>query len=269
MFCLSQQQAHMARAFKLAAKMPVEGGLGQMLLADLWDELALRLSVIKRSFAKVVVVSPNGQLPPSLVFEHVTHIMPHWHTDAHWPFAPQSLDLVISVGVGHWLQDWPGWLAQVQHSLKPDGLLVGCLAGGETLWQLRQVLQHTELELCGGASPRISPMVDLPTLAALMQRTHFALPVVDSLKTELSYKAFSTLVADLRAMGQTAAFDKPRPSLPRQFWPMVATNYAAQFGPKLPVTFEWLWFLGWAPSANQPQAKPRGSARVSLVDILK
>jgi SAM-dependent methyltransferase len=266
MFSLATHHTHMQRA----ETMGFEGSLGQLLLADIWREALLRLSVVKRQFEQVVVVAPLANWPDILTtYPHAQMFVPHQHPDAHWPFETHSLDLVISVGCGHWLQNWPLWLAQVQHSLKPDGLLLGCLAGGETLWQLRQVLQQTELELCGGISPRISPMIDLPTLAALMQQAQFALPVVDNLPTALTYKKLSTLVADLRAMGQTAAFDKPRPSLPRQFWPQVAQHYITQFGQPLPVTLDWLWFLGWAPAASQPQALRRGSGKISLVDVFK
>ncbi|HCF16790.1 MAG TPA: SAM-dependent methyltransferase, partial [Rhodospirillum rubrum] len=53
------------------------------------------------------------------------------------PIRPQSLDLVLSNLSLHWVNDLPGALIQIRRALKPDGLFLGCLLGGETLGELR------------------------------------------------------------------------------------------------------------------------------------
>ena len=57
----------------------------------------------------------------------------------------------------HWVNDLPGALIQIGRILKPDGLLLGAMLGGATLWQLRQALAAAESEVEGGLSPRVSP----------------------------------------------------------------------------------------------------------------
>jgi len=48
------------------------------------------------------------------------------------PFADASLDLVLSSFSLHWVNDLPGALVQVRRALKPDGLFLAAMAGGET-----------------------------------------------------------------------------------------------------------------------------------------
>jgi SAM-dependent methyltransferase len=74
------------------------------------------------------------------------------------PFAARAFDLVLSNLALHWASDLPGALMQLRWALKPDGLLLASLLGGETLVELRQALTEAELEEEGGASPRVSPL---------------------------------------------------------------------------------------------------------------
>jgi SAM-dependent methyltransferase len=108
-------------------------------------------------------------------------------SEAALPFAPQSLDLAVSLLSLHWTNDLVGALVQIRQALKPDGLFLGALLGGETLTQLRQALLQAEDEVSGGAGPRISPFADGFDGAALLQRAGFALPVSDVDRVTVRY----------------------------------------------------------------------------------
>ena len=95
------------------------------------------------------------------------------------PFKDASLDLVVNVGTLHAVNDVPGALAQVRRTLRPDGLFLGALFGGETLHELRSAWLAAEAEIEGGASPRVAPFAELSDAAGLLQRAGFALPVAD------------------------------------------------------------------------------------------
>jgi NADH dehydrogenase [ubiquinone] 1 alpha subcomplex assembly factor 5 len=99
--------------------------------------------------------------------------------DEALPFAPRSLDLVTSVLGLQWVNDLPGTLVQIRRALKPDGLFIAALIGGDSLTELRQSLLAAEAEMTGGAHARVSPFADLRDMGALLQRSGFALPVVD------------------------------------------------------------------------------------------
>ena len=53
--------------------------------------------------------------------------------DEEWlPLRAASLDLVVSALSLHWVNDLPGALVQIAQALRPDGLLLAAMLGGET-----------------------------------------------------------------------------------------------------------------------------------------
>jgi SAM-dependent methyltransferase len=188
------------------------------------------------------------------------------------PFAERSFDLVVSALALHWVNDLPGTLIQIRRALRPDGLLLATLAGGNTLTELRQCLAAAEAELEGGASPRVAPFVDVRALGSLLQRTGFALPVVDVDRLTVRYADLSGLFRDLRSMGATNALaERRRTPLRRATIARTAAIYAEQFADadgRLRVTFDLLSISAWAPSESQPRPLRPGSARTRLADAL-
>ena len=188
------------------------------------------------------------------------------------PFRDASFDLIVSNLVLHWAGDLPGALVQLRRALKPDGLLLAALLGGQTLVELRTVLFEAELAEEGGVSPRVSPAIALDAAAALLQRAGFALPVADSETITVSYPDLLGLLRDLRGMGETNALAARRRLLRRETLAHAAALYAERFGDaegRIPATFEILFLCGWAPHPAQPQPLPRGSATARLADALK
>jgi SAM-dependent methyltransferase len=188
------------------------------------------------------------------------------------PFAPASFDLILSVLSLHWVNDLPGTLAQIARCLKPDGLFLAALLGGETLTELRQAFIAAELEEEGGASPRVSPFVELRDAGGLLQRAGLALPVVDSDTITVTYGDALELMAELRGMGESNAVVDRRHALTRRATLFRAAElyrelYADGDG-RLPATFQVLTLTAWAPHDSQQKALAPGSARARLAEAL-
>jgi SAM-dependent methyltransferase len=188
------------------------------------------------------------------------------------PFAPASLDLVVSALSLHMLNDIPGSLAQIRRALKPDGLFLAAAMGGQTLHELRACLMEAESEMENGASPRVSPMADVRDYGALLQRAGFALPVADADPVRVTYGSIFALIADLRGMGATNVLhERARKPLGRRVWLRAAEIYAMRFPAgegRIAASFEIIYLSGWAPHASQQKPLPPGSARIRLADAL-
>ena len=188
------------------------------------------------------------------------------------PFAPESLDLVVSLLSLHWTNDLVGALVQIRRALKPDGLFIGALLGGATLTELRQSLIAAEAEIRGGAGLRVSPFADGLDAAGLLQRAGFALPVADIDRVTVRYEHPLKLLADLRAMGETnALIDRARTPLTRAVLARTFEIYAERFAlpdGRVPATFEIVTVTGWAPHESQQKPLKPGSAKARLADAL-
>jgi len=188
------------------------------------------------------------------------------------PFADGSLDLVVSALALQFVNDLPGALIQIRRALKPDGLLLAALIGGDSLTELRSAFAAAESEVEGGVSPRVAPFADIRELGGLLQRAGFALPVVDSERIAVRYDSALALMRDLRLMGATNILhERLRTPLKRGTLERVKEIYAERFADadgRVRATFEIIWLSGWAPHESQQKPLKPGSAAQRLADAL-
>ena len=167
------------------------------------------------------------------------------------PFAPDSFDLVTSVLSLHAVNDLPGSLIQLRRALRPGGLFMGAMFGGETLKELRAAFSAGESQITAGASLRVAPLADLRDLGALLQRAGFVRPVTDTERTVVRYCDFTSLVADLRALGETNALaQRSRKVLRRDVLDAALGGYAAAHAEpdgRIRATFDIIYLTGMAP----------------------
>ncbi len=188
------------------------------------------------------------------------------------PFRDSSLDLVVSGLALHFANDLPGVLTQIRRALKPDGLFLAALLGGDTLTELRQAFAEAETEIEGGVSPHVAPFADLRQLGALLQRAGFALPVTDVERVTVRYSSAFDLMHDLRRMGAANTLvARRREPLRRMTLMQMADIYARRFADadgRIRTTFDIAWLSGWSPHPNQQQPLRPGSAKARLADAL-
>ncbi|KAK9899973.1 S-adenosyl-L-methionine-dependent methyltransferase [Cystobasidium minutum MCA 4210] len=184
---------------------------------------------------------------------------------------PDSQDVIMSNLALHWVNDLPGTLIQIRHTLKEDGAFIGALLGGDTLFELRTALQLAELEREGGISPRVSPMTDSRSMSSLLSRAGFNLPAVDVDEITINYPSIFELIDDLRFMGESNAVGMRRTHLKRDTLLAADAIYRALHGNEdgtIPATFQIIFAIGWKPAASQPKPLKRGSAKTSLKEAL-
>lgn len=204
------------------------------------------------------------------------------------PFEENSLDCVICCGTLHWTNDLPGALVQIQRALKPDGVFIGAICGGDTLFELRTSLQLAEQEREGGISPRVSPMAgtslswrlhivlltrltDSRDMVSLLSRAGFNIPTVDTDEIEVGYPGLYELMKDLQDMGESNAVIHRRPILKRDTLLAAGAIYSLLHGNEdgsVPATFSVIYLVGWKPDPSQRKPLKRGQSSHSMKDVL-
>jgi len=246
------------------------------LLDRVTEDMEERLHAVLRNFADAADIWSPGEVlrPPSRDrFRSVTRIRLQDAGRETLPLQPQSLDLAVSALAFQFVNDLPGVLAQIRRALRPDGLLLAAMIGGDTLTELRQSFAAAEAECEGGVSPRVAPFADLRDVGALLQRAGFALPVTDVDRVVVRYASAFALMADLRRMGATNVLvERRRTPTRRATLLRMAQIYGERFADadgRIRATFDVIWLSGWAPHESQQQPLKPGSAKASLAEAVK
>jgi SAM-dependent methyltransferase len=263
-------------------------GPATFLIERVAEDLADRLATVLREFPLAVdlgtptdafrrVLAASGKTDIVVALDHVVDATsPPWlqvvADEEALPLRAAGIDLVVSGLSLQFVNDLPGTLIQVRRALRPDGLFVAALLGGQTLAELRHSLAEAEAEVEGGVSPRVAPFVDVRELGGLLQRAGFALPVSDVDRVTVRYDSMFALMQDVRRMGGgNAMVERRRRPLRRATLQRAADIYAARFADadrRLRATFEIVWLSGWAPHESQQQPLKPGSAQMRLADAL-
>lgn len=272
-----------ARRSRAAGAEPLEA-----LSARLAEDFSERLGVVKRSFDRILDMASPGEalreaivargLPRPIALEPapmLAGVRPAPVVVARpdaLPFAASSLDLIVCSLVLQTIDDLPGTLIQARRALKPDGLFLAALLGGDSFSELRQAFAVAESEIEGGLSPRVAPFADARDLGGLLQRAGFALPVVDSDRLTIRYADAFALMRDLRAAGAANPLQDCRKTFTKRATLLrMAEVYAERFADadgRVRATIEIVWLSGWAPHESQQKPLRPGSAKARLADAL-
>ena len=245
------------------------------LLDRVTEDFDDRLQAVTREFAEAADIwTPGGlqQRLPSDRFKTITYLDLESGSET-LPLPPESIDLAVSALAFQFVNDLPGVLMQIRRALRPDGLLLAAMLGGDTLMELRQSFAAAEAECEGGVSPRVAPFADLRDVGSLLQRAGLALPVTDVDRLVVRYDSPFALMADLRRMGATnILLERRRTPTPRTTMLRMAQIYTERFADpdgRIRATFDVIWLSGWAPHESQPKPLRPGSATASLEEAMK
>lgn len=146
------------------------------------------------------------------------------------PFAPNSFDLILSCGHLHMTNDLPGTLKQFHTSLKKNGVFIGSLFGGETLFELKESFYKAEMNISQRIFPHIMPMVEVKQLGDLVKRAGFELPISTEERFEVTYSHPLNLLIDLKKMGESNTLEqRSRQFLSKKIFNDMCYNYINDF----------------------------------------
>ncbi|KAI7827910.1 S-adenosyl-L-methionine-dependent methyltransferase [Kickxella alabastrina] len=185
-------------------------------------------------------------------------------------FEPESLDAVVSSLAMHWVNDLPGMMIQVRKALVPDGVFIGAMFGGDSLFELRTSLQLADVERDGGIAARVSPLTDTRDVGNLLSRAGLTLSTVDVDNIVVNYPSMLHLISDINAMGEGNAVVQRLPFIKRDTLLAASAIYKEMHGNEdgsIPATFQVIYMIGWKPDPSQPKPLPRGSGETSLGEL--
>lgn len=104
-------------------------------------------------------------------------------------FSPEQFDLIVSVLALHAVNDLPGVLAQARRALKPDGLFMAALFGGNTLLELEILSRQPRSKPRAASAPewRRSPMCVIWAACCSAQVSHCRWPMSNAPSCDMAH----------------------------------------------------------------------------------
>lgn len=233
---------------------------------------AEKLMDVNRDFGRVALIGfplfgevLKNMLPPEKLGDKIDEF-------SDWPDAlGQEYDLILSGLVLQSRNDIPQLMIHARQALRPDGLFLSVLLGGESLLGLRRACFAADQARFGGILPRIAPMIDLQQAGGLLSMAGLAQPVVDRDRIKTNYRSLKTLVDDLRDIGETNALMTTKHKyFGNGFLRYLETQYTEKTEDgKFKSDFELIWMTGWAPHESQQKPLKPGSAKMGLNEALR
>lgn len=240
-------------------------GTEMFLYERAFDDCLDRLTMVQRPFQSALLIGcPDAEWPerlgkfadrveviePGALFAAAVGADPIVE-DAWSPSEPHH-DLCLAIGTLDTVNDLPRMLLAIRAALCADALLIGAMAGGETLPRLRAAMRAAD-EVVGVAAPHVHPRIEAASLAGLLSAASFLNPVVDVDRVRVSYESLDRLVTDLRSMGVTNVLkSRSRQPLGKAALSAARKAFAEQgSGQRAVETFEILHFAAW--TASDPQ----------------
>jgi hypothetical protein len=249
------------------------------------EEMHERLAAVQRRFEKALIIGPDASLLPAGSESGIGTIAFQRHpalalAPGMMVFAPDhpalpgtGYDLVVSLLELQIVDDVAAYLRTIRLAMRPDGLFMAALPGGDTLKELRQAWLEAETALFDGAQPRTAPMIEIRDAGALLHHAGFALPVCDTDTHKVRYPDAMALVRELHAMGASNPLVGSGGGLVSRRL-LAAANAAYQrlagnADGRVSATLDIVWMSGWVPDTSQQKPLRPGSARTRLSDVLK
>ncbi len=245
----------------------------------IWDHIAAefcaRLAAITRQFDNILITGPMTQYADKFILAgdnaiskdaHI--IIEPYQNEDDLQYDAAQFDAIITGGTLDSVNDLPGALIQMRRFLKPDGLLLGSIFGSGALSVLKSIMMFADGD---AVRAHIHPQIDIRTMADLLVRAGFSLPVADRDSLIIRYTNLFDMVGDIRDLGLGNSLFAYTPAYNRAslYRALEKWNDLQEEDGKVSEHCELIHFNGWAPSPDQPKPAKRGSATMSLADALK
>ena len=212
------------------------------------NDLKERLVEIGDEFLETLVVGPFAKHWAHNISQKKTSTI---DDNEFLKIIPSSKDFIISALHLHSVNDPISKLVQMRFGLKKTGIFMGYAFGERSLFELRKSLEYAELKNFGGISPRVHPMITIPTFGSLLNRSGFNFCVTDKLHFEIEYDNPMHLIHDLKRIGETnCLLNRNKKILTKSFLTDVLSFYKKNFfskslNNKYIATFDIICLTGW------------------------
>lgn len=247
------------------------GSIERMMCEDNSDA-----SLVRSRIGSITMVDSSAEClyrDENLPFNSLLNLQRVVADDETYLSNENSVDAILSNMSLHWINDLPGAFKRIEKMLKPDGMFMGAMIGGDSLYELRSSIQLAEMERYGRVSPRLSPLADVSDIGALMQRAKLTMITIDVEDVVVNYPDMFALLEDLKMMGESNAVKVRPPTISRTLLQCANAVYEGLYAEEghagVPATFRVVFMIGWKYCETQPKPLAPNLPDYSFKDLDK
>jgi len=177
------------------------------------------------------------------------------------PLADQSVDMVFSSLVSHWLDDPAALFTEIRRVLRPEGMLMFATLGPQSLAELGAAWSSLD------EAVQLAVFPDLMEVGDALFAAGFREPVMDTERITLQYPDLKSMMLEMEATGASllvSGWEK---------WGPVHEQLGDGFDAllvdgKYPITFEIVYGMAFGPPESQPRKTDQGDVVTISVDSL-
>lgn len=185
-----------------------------------------------------------------------------------FPNTITNQNAIVALLTCYTVNDVVGYFIQIKNALQSDGVFIASFLGENSVTLLKNAFANAELDLSNTYNNRFHPVIDIKTLGGLLQRAGFTIPVADTEDYNVHYKDLTTMIADIRGMGESNCLTHLPKPLKKSVYIQALSNLDTAIPDHL-FKIDIATLTGRSPSEVQQKPLKRGSAQVSLSRVLE
>ena len=124
-----------------------------------------------------------------------------------WDLNNRKFDLIISNFYLHLTNNFNLLLKNINQSLSNKGFFIATVPGINCFHELKNSMMQADCEIYGGMYRRFVELFSVEVISSLLKENNYKTPVIEIDTLELRYKKFSSLLRDIRYLGNSNIYE--------------------------------------------------------------
>ena len=135
-----------------------------------------------------------------------------------WNLNDKKFDLIISNFYLHLTNNFNLLLKNIHSSLSDKGFFIATIPGINCFHELKHSMMLADIEIYGGMYRRFVDFFPVDIISSLLKKNNYKIPVIEVDILELRYKEFSSLLRDVRYLGNSNIYKDRKKSFERKIY---------------------------------------------------
>ena len=189
-----------------------------------------------------------------------------------WNIDENKFDLIISNFYLYLTNNLDLLFKNINNSLNKNGFFITTFPNINCFSEMKECMLEADLIIYGGSYQRFNKSFTVDRITEILKKNNFKIPVIEVDNIQLKYNKFSSLLKDLRYLGNTYLYnDRKKNFESKNYFKKIEEIYWNKFSlnNQLLLSLDVIFITGWKYDISQQKPLKPGQAKYSLEKTLK